>query len=183
VISAEGGTPRALTSGPNENETPGWSHDGRWIYYTSEVAGTYQIWKIPPAGGSAVQVTANGGLYPAESADGKFLYYVGTNSDIWQHDFASGKETHLFDLQSTAGDDWRVCENELCFLESPPAAALGRFVQYNPVSKASRTIVRVAAGDRNVGSFGIDISLDGRWLVYTRPDSSDSNIMMVENFR
>jgi eukaryotic-like serine/threonine-protein kinase len=181
VISPEGGTPHRLTSGPNVNETPAWSHDSHWIYYTSEVSGTYQIWKVHPEGGPPVEVTANGGLFPAESADGKFLYYVGPDSDLWQHDLISGKETHLLALQAAA-DDLSACGNQLCFLESLPTA-LGRLVQYNPVTKTSRTMVRLAVGYTDVGARGIDVSPDGRWLLYTRPDSSDSNIMMVENFR
>ena len=181
VISSDGGTPRRLTNGPNESETPAWSHDGRWVYYTSEVSGTYQIWKVHPEGGTPVQVTTNGGLFPGESADGKFLYYVGMDADIWQHDLASGKETHMFNLQSIADDDFHVCGNEVCVLESPPAG-IGRFVQYNPVTKTTRTILRLDAGYLDVGTRGIDVSPDGRWLLYTHTDSSYSNIMMVENF-
>lgn len=182
VISADGGTPRRLTSGPNENETPNWSHDGRWVYYTSEVSGTDQIWKVPSGGGQAVQVTAHGGLYPNESEDGRFLYYLGPDGDVRRHDFANGTETHLFDPQSSGPDDLRVCGSELCYLESPPTG-LGRLVRYNPETKTSRTVVRLDAGSLVAGTRGIDISADGRWLVYTRPDSIVSDIMMVENFR
>jgi len=31
-------------------------------------------------------------------------------------------------------------------------------------------------------SLGIDVSADGRWLVYARADSTQSDIMLVENF-
>jgi hypothetical protein len=34
-----------------------------------------------------------------------------------------------------------------------------------------------------IAGSGIDVSPDGRWLVYTRADSVQSDIMMVENFR
>jgi hypothetical protein len=31
--------------------------------------------------------------------------------------------------------------------------------------------------------YGMDVSLDGRWLLYTRADSVESDIMIIENFR
>ena len=36
VISAQGGTPRALTRGPFEDELPRWSRDGRWIFFVAD---------------------------------------------------------------------------------------------------------------------------------------------------
>jgi Tol biopolymer transport system component len=182
VISADGGTPRRLTNGPNDNETPAWSRDGLWIYYTTEISGTYQIWKIPPAGGNATQVTSSGGISPAESGDGKFLYYSRPNVELWRHDFANATETHLLDLQHSAPEDWLPCGDEVCFLESP-STGLGRLVGYNPATKTSRTILRLDSGASIGYSRGIDISADGRWLIYTRADSAESDIMMVENFR
>jgi hypothetical protein len=29
---------------------------------------------------------------------------------------------------------------------------------------------------------GMDVSADGRWLVYTRADSTESDVMLIENF-
>ena len=34
-ISANGGSPRRLTTNPAEDKLPYWSHDGRWIYFSS----------------------------------------------------------------------------------------------------------------------------------------------------
>jgi hypothetical protein len=40
VISADGGPPHRLTSGPFNNVRPSWSRDGRWIYFGSNPTGT-----------------------------------------------------------------------------------------------------------------------------------------------
>ncbi len=53
-----------------------WSHDGKWIYYSSDVTGRYEIWRIPPGGGAAQQITRNGAYAGLESTDGKNLYYT-----------------------------------------------------------------------------------------------------------
>jgi tricorn protease len=61
---------------------PMWGADGM-IYFSSERSGTFNIWRIPPAGGEARQVTAytSGGVFfPAISPDGRRI--------IFQHDFA-----------------------------------------------------------------------------------------------
>ena len=36
VVAAEGGSPRALTRGPFEDEMPSWSRDGRWIFFVAD---------------------------------------------------------------------------------------------------------------------------------------------------
>src|SRR2546422_4241172 len=39
------------------NNVPTWSRDGKWIYFSSNRTGSWQIWKVPSVGGSAIQVT------------------------------------------------------------------------------------------------------------------------------
>src|SRR5437868_2541054 len=45
----------------------------KWIYFISDRTGVFQIWKIPPSGGDAVQVTSNGGFMPIGSPDGAYV--------------------------------------------------------------------------------------------------------------
>ncbi len=39
-----------LTDGDSDSGAPSWSHDG-WIYFSSDQAGGYDIWRLRPAGG------------------------------------------------------------------------------------------------------------------------------------
>src|SRR3954471_3040281 len=49
--------PRRLTQ-PSSNDThPRWSVDGNSIYFLSARAGSTQVWRLPLAGGEAVQIT------------------------------------------------------------------------------------------------------------------------------
>jgi Tol biopolymer transport system component len=45
-------------------------------YFDSDRTGEPQVWKIPEAGGDAIQVTRDGGLAPVESPDRRFIYYT-----------------------------------------------------------------------------------------------------------
>ena len=49
-----------LTRGEGNQNVPTWSQDGRWIYYSADVGGQRNIWRIPATGGVAERVTQNG---------------------------------------------------------------------------------------------------------------------------
>jgi hypothetical protein len=49
-------------------------------------------------------------------------------------------------------------------------------------SEGSRHSMAVDLGPEIGPVLGMDVSADGRWLVYTRADSVQSDIMLVENF-
>ena len=53
------------------------SPDGRWLAYQSSESGTLQVYVVPFGGGQGKwQVSANGGMQPKWSKDGKELYYL-----------------------------------------------------------------------------------------------------------
>jgi Tol biopolymer transport system component len=60
-----------------EEDTPFWSPDGRWVYYTPipvvGETGKSNIWKIPSEGGTAVQLTDKWSRMPVVSPDGKLI--------------------------------------------------------------------------------------------------------------
>lgn len=49
--------PRRLTSHPDNDFSPAWSADGRYVYFLSTRSGSSQLWRIALAGGEAQQVT------------------------------------------------------------------------------------------------------------------------------
>jgi hypothetical protein len=58
----------------------------------------------------------------------------------------------------------------------------GEFVRYDPITrrKQSRPL---DIGPPFGAAAGMDVSPDGRWVIYTRGDSIESEILLVENFR
>jgi Tol biopolymer transport system component len=58
--------------------SPGWSGDGRWLYYESMPSGGGRLEKIRPEGGAPVAVRSETGITLPVSIDGTALYYVGS---------------------------------------------------------------------------------------------------------
>jgi acylaminoacyl-peptidase len=87
VLPADGGTPRAVTSGPfNHNDAPAWTADSRALVFSSNYNAEWEydpveseLYVIPISGGEAQQVTHRDGpdRSPAVSPDGRTLAYIG----------------------------------------------------------------------------------------------------------
>jgi Tol biopolymer transport system component len=88
-----------MTTHPANDGNPSWSHDGRWIYFDSRRTGEQQVWKIPEAGGDAIQVTRDGGYAPLESPDGKFLYYTKdlAATSLWRVPLGGGQVSKVLE--------------------------------------------------------------------------------------
>ena len=186
VISAEGGKPRRLTTAPANEALPSWSRDGAWIYFCSDCnSSNQQIWKMPVTGGPAVQVTKNGGFDNVESPDGQFLYFTKGYQvpGIWRIPVAGGEETLALN-QHRAGQwrYWAVQEQGIYFataetLEHP----LLEFFSF-----ATGKATPLATLEKKISYFGfagLDVSPNGRWLIWQQLDQEGSDIMLLENFR
>lgn len=85
VLPATGGTPRKITLlGPSYLH--GWSPDGRFVTYTAQRNGAYNIFKAPVAGGAEIQLTDTHGLDDGSeySPDGKYIYFNSVRSGTMQ---------------------------------------------------------------------------------------------------
>jgi dipeptidyl aminopeptidase/acylaminoacyl peptidase len=57
-LRADKAEPRRLTSGESSSSNPQWSPKGDAVYFLSGRSGSSQVWRVPAAGGDAVQVTS-----------------------------------------------------------------------------------------------------------------------------
>ena len=187
VMSAEGGSARRLTTQPSHDVMASWSRDGRWIYFCSDRSGNYQTWKAPAEGGQAIQVTRKGGFEAFESVDGSFLYYTkGRMPGIWRVALKEGapigEETMVPQLREAGlWRYWALTKEGVFFLpEEHTSAYTVMFFDFH-----IGRVTPVATLDRHPveGPPGLDVSQDGRWILYTQVDHRISNIMLVEGFR
>ena len=182
VISAMGGTPRALAVGGSENSVPSWSRDGKWIYFGSNRSGQDQVWKVPAEGGQALQVTQQGGFAALESPDAKTLYYAKTrfeNPEIWRMPANGGTET-IFSgaVRPKSWASWSVSEGGIFFC--PPEAPSERptidFYDFG-----TRLTRQISLLDRS--PFWLSSTPNGREVFYNQAEQDGSSILLVRSYK
>ena len=173
--------------------TPSWSRDGKWIYFGSNRTGRAAVWRAPPDGGDAQQVTTFGStdpressvaLSPLESSDGRTLYFSR----------ATEGERILFAMPLTGGPERRLdvttvfwnyfpAERGLYYVpprqgQKPPYTYEVRFLDF--ATGKSRVIHRVRLADMGPG---LSVSGDGKTVLVSGVAVITSDLMWIENFR
>lgn len=181
VIDAEGALPRRLTTEPTDEMAASWSRDGQWIYFSSNRRDGWQVWKMPAAGGDAVRVTRHGGFGPMEAPDGRFLYYAKHNAaGLWRMPVDGGDEALVLDALNTPDwGSWAVHDDGIYFVRRgrPTVLAFYRFA-----TQQTDTLFIPQRGIPGMDP-AFAVSPDGQWLLFGQADRSESDLMLVEDFR
>ena len=61
VVAVQGGIPRRLTAAPDEESSPRFSPDGRWLAFTGQDEGGKEVYVMPALGGAPRRLTYCGG--------------------------------------------------------------------------------------------------------------------------
>jgi Tol biopolymer transport system component/DNA-binding winged helix-turn-helix (wHTH) protein len=182
VAEIPGGLPHLVPSIEGaDNLSPSWSRDGKWLYFASK-SGTepFQVWKMPVTGGAPTRITKNGGISPVESPDGRFLYYSKyEQGGVWRMPLQGGEETEVLrDVDGGGWPNWGVRADGIYFLK------FGKFPQVSIdfFEFATGKIILIWTLEKEPG-WGLSLSDDGKSIVYIQNEFSESNLMLVKNFR
>ena len=173
VVISGGGKPRRLTNDGADHSWPSWSQNGKWIYYFSTRGKQAQIWKMPATGGPEVQVTRNGGFWSIESRDGKDLYYV-NEQGLWKIPVAGGDEVEVERSYSFA-----PAKNGIYYMEGRDSWSSAFPLYFLDFATQRTRTVGVLPGPFG---WSMDVSPDGRWIIYGKFDREGSELMLVDNF-
>ncbi len=182
VIDAPGQAPRMLTSGSANDVYPQWSPDGNWIYFGSDRTGGMELWRMPPGGGEARQLTRDGGLLGVPSADHAWLYF--------QRPGVAGLWRMAMDADGTAGEPrlmdpsvdlsllfaWRPYRHGVVLARNGTDGT-GTLDFLDPESGAWTTL-RTLPG--TTGNQGLAINDDLGIIITTRTQRMDADLKMVE---
>jgi len=76
AVDSSGAKPKSWLVTPFLDRAPVFSHDGKWVAYTSDESGRDEVYVRPfPGPGGRIQVSSGGGTEPSWSANGGELYY------------------------------------------------------------------------------------------------------------
>ena len=135
---------------------------------------------MPVEGSSPVRITRNGGISPAESPDGRFLYYSKyEQGGVWRIPLQGGQETEVLrDMDGGAWPNWGLGADGIYFLK------LGKFplVTIDFFEFATGKAIPVWTLEKEPG-WGLSLSQDGKSIVYIQNEFAESNLMLVKNFR
>ena len=137
------------------------------------------MWKLPEAGGDAIQVTRDGGLAPLESQDGKFIYFgKALGASVWRLPVEGGQATKLIENVSDP-QNLAIASKGIYFVPQQ-SLALGSSIEF--LDFTTNQTKRVASFAKPFSS-GLTLSPDGRWILYTQVDREGAELRLVENFR
>ncbi len=188
TTSAEGGPLRQVTHGNSDDVMPKYSRDGRWIYFGSNRSGSWNIWKMPASGGDAIQVTKSGGFNGYESEDGKYFYYArGTAiAGVWRVPVNGGKEEQVIPRPSAGlNGHWTIYHDTIYYADAGPndlASPAMTLHSYDLATGRSQLLATTRLRPA-WGAPGVAVSPDGKRLLLSAEDHSNSVLQIVDNFR
>ena len=179
VVGADGGKPDRLTSGFGLAAKPHWSPDGEWIYFGgADADGTDGIWKVRPSGADLAMVFEGQNYFAGVSSDEGWLYYLAEGA-IWRVRTSGGTPEQIADQPGQVAvtdhgvfftrreeTDFSV---KILFMRLPGGEVIDTGIAVEP--NGSDRWVIIAA------------SRDARRLTWVQRARSESDIVLVENFR
>jgi dipeptidyl aminopeptidase/acylaminoacyl peptidase len=194
VASVRGGAAARVTTDPADDIVPAWSHDGRWIYFESTRRGRAEMWKMPARGGDPVQITHGGAISGKESVDGRYLYYSRLQNGLrsLRRIGASGGEDVEILPRIAYWANFAVVKDGVYYEAPPPDGELGLRSLFAPLSRgATIEFLSFAPGGKittvlkltQYAGHGLDVSPDGRTLLFGQMDGFSEDLLLVENVR
>jgi Tol biopolymer transport system component len=186
TIRSDGTRLLRLTSDRGDENLPSWSHDDRFVYFTSARSGRHEVWRVPAEGGAAAQVTRHGGFIGLEASDGSILYYTRSfgDSPLFASPPTGGAERQLAACVSHLGV--ALVEGGIAYLACPPPATDApvpvrtNLRLWSAASGRERVVATIDSGVG--GSQGLSLSPDARHVLFTR-QTRTSDILLIDNFR
>jgi Tol biopolymer transport system component/DNA-binding winged helix-turn-helix (wHTH) protein len=174
--------PHRLRTNIKQANRPFWSNDGKWIYFRGYEGVGHSLYRCPAQGGDAALLDAGQDpISPAESTDGKVLYFpdrnVNANMMMLELDQPGAKSKPVPNMSRILVEtQWVLVPNGIYFTgqNAPRTVSFYDF--------ATQQTHPIFVADQDLGD-GMSVSPDGRYLLYAQVDENNSSVMLVNDFR
>jgi Tol biopolymer transport system component len=169
-----------VTSDSEIDYEPVWSHDGRYIYFSSFREGTIALWRVPADGGAPRRLTPGSGpeSHPTVAVDGARLAYTtfAENPDLVVRDLTTGAETELTGLREELTPAFAPDGSAVLFV-SDRAGKYDLWIQ--PLSSQGPAGPARRLTDDPGSAAHPSYSPDGRWVAYYRNLAGSRHVWTV----
>jgi Tol biopolymer transport system component len=123
--------------------TPSWSLNGDWIYFASNRAGPYDVWKMRPNGAEPQRITRSGGTRPLPSGDGRYVYYAKDDEEtsLWRVG-VDGLEEMVLPSLSTAAN-FAIADERIIFIPSLDATLRSTIESFQVATRKREVLLRL----------------------------------------
>jgi serine/threonine protein kinase len=105
VLPLDGGKPREVIATPADERSARFSPDGRWLAYSSNDSGRFEVFVTPfPPTGAKWQISPSGGHQPQWSRDGRELFYVSPDQRIVAVSISTSRGTFVPGRQTVVAE-------------------------------------------------------------------------------
>jgi len=183
IMPATGGPLRTVSE---DGELPTWSADGRWIYFIRNRPGAFLVWKVPAAGGRALQVMTSEASAAREGPDGADLYFAKTHGGIWRRPVAGGEETPVIrEFTGSLPGYWAVVSDGIYYVVRETLAdnTFAHHLEFFDFGSRRTMDLGTLTGTIDHWVGGLTISKDRQTVVYSQRTYQSSEVMLVDPFR
>ena len=167
--------PRKVMTSRTNLSQPSWSQDCRWIFASD---GRPNLYRFPASGGPA-QLLSDRPAYNAVALADQVIFSVLEPKGVmlWSKRTADAPAVPVEGMPRLGyAEAWTATTKGIYFTDSSLTQPTVNF--YDFASRATRQIATLKTTPVPGGGFGIAVSADGHWLLYSQVDDLQSDIML-----
>jgi Tol biopolymer transport system component len=182
MIEADGGPPRRLTTRAGDEHGPSWSHDGQWIYFTSEQEGPARdVWRVSADERISERlIQGTSGPFACETVDGTTLLFQLEDGDspLMAMPLTGGTARQL--VGCVRNSAFGVGRQGVYYVACDPTPNPPVYVLDLQTDRSRRLGTLDGITERPMG---LSVSPDGNTIVYPKVTIQNADLMLIENFR
>jgi Tol biopolymer transport system component/DNA-binding winged helix-turn-helix (wHTH) protein len=174
VVARGGAVPRRLTHDGTVEMMPSWSADGRFVYYSAERDGRWQVHRRAVDGGETWVVAD--GIAAREAPDGSLLVVQPDRRGIWRIRVGQTEpEAFVPELEPRDSANWDVGSQGVFYIVGFGEETELRLRSFDGATP--RALARIG----ELARAGITVAPDGSAVYVARVDRAEVELMVAEN--